>query len=164
MTHEEIKEQLPLYVLGGLSDETVAAVEQHLAESCDSCAAEVREWQEVVGLLPLGVMQDGPSETVKERLMARVRRDAGGTVIPLRPRRWRAAWVAVPLAAAATLLLVFSDGWYRNDKVIGELERTRAQLATAVSQADILRSLLTEAQEKFAASETETQRLDSLCN
>ena len=42
MTHEEIKEQLPLYVLGGLDDETLAAIEQHLAESCDACAAEVR--------------------------------------------------------------------------------------------------------------------------
>jgi anti-sigma factor RsiW len=88
---------LPLYVLGGLDAETAAAVERHVAEPCDSCAAEVREWQEVVGLISLGVTPVGPSDVVKDRLAARVQQDIGNKVVPLRPRRWRAAWIAVPL-------------------------------------------------------------------
>jgi anti-sigma factor RsiW len=77
MNHQELKDLLPLYVLGGLEVESVAAVEQHLAAVCESCTAELREWQEVVGLIPLGVIPDGPRAAVKERLMARVRQGLG---------------------------------------------------------------------------------------
>jgi len=150
MTHEEIKEQLPLYVLGGLDDEMLAVMERHFAESCDACAAEVREWQEVVGLLPLGVTQDGPSEAVKERLMARVRQDGNNKVVPLRPRRWRAAWVALPLAAAASIFFVLSYRFYQ-DEVNRASEQTQ--------RAEVVSDLLNQEQQKLAARETEIQQL-----
>ncbi len=38
MTHQEIQELLPLYVLGGLDDESNKAVAGHLAEACEVCA------------------------------------------------------------------------------------------------------------------------------
>jgi anti-sigma-K factor RskA len=150
MNHEEIKEQLPLYVLGGLDDETAVAVARHLAESCDSCAAEMREWQEVVGLLPLGVTQDGPSERVKDRLMTRVRQDAGKKVVPLRPRRWRAAWIALPLAAAASVALVIGNRFYQDVVNRASEQAQRAETVT---------DLLQQEQEKLAAREAEIQRL-----
>ena len=99
MTHHELQDLLPLYVLGGLEPEAAAEVERHLAETCDTCTAEAREWQEVMGLIPFGLSPTGPSPAVKERLMARVRRDS--KVVPLRPRR-RAVWMTIPLAMAAT--------------------------------------------------------------
>lgn len=150
MNHEEIKEQLPLYVLGGLDDETAAAVARHLAESCDSCAAEMREWQEVVGLLPLGVTHDGPSELVKDRLMARIRQDADKKVVPLRPRRWRAAWIALPLAAAASVAFVIGNQFYQ-DVVKRAAEQTQ--------RAETVANVLQQEQEKLAAREAEVQRL-----
>lgn len=150
MNHEEIKEQLPLYVLGGLDDKTAAAVTQHLAESCDACAAEMREWQEIVGLLPLGVTQDGPSERVKDRLMTRIRQDVHPRVVPLPPRRWRAAWIALPLAAAASVAFVIGNQLYQNI-----VNRVSQQIEQAATVTDLLR----QAQEKLAAREAEIQQL-----
>jgi anti-sigma-K factor RskA len=152
MNHEEIKEQLPLYVLGGLDDETAAVVARHLAESCDSCAAEMREWQEVVGLLPLGVTHDGPSELVKDRLLARIQQSVAKKVVPLRPRRWRAAWIALPLAAAASIAFVIGNQFYQ-DVVNRASEQTR--------RAETATDLLRQEQEKLAMRETEIQQLTS---
>lgn len=152
MNHEEIKEQLPLYVLGGLDDETAAVVARHLAESCDSCQAEMREWQEVVGLLPLGVTQDGPSERVKDRLMTRIQQDVRQKVVPLRPRRWRAAWIALPLAAAASIAFVIGNQFYQD---------IAKRAAEQTQRTETVTDLLRLEQEKLAARETEIQRLAS---
>jgi anti-sigma-K factor RskA len=178
MTHEEIKEQLPLYVLGGLDVETTTAVEQHLAEPCDSCAADLREWQEVVGLIPLGVTPDGPGESVKTRLMERVRQDRGAKVIPLRPRRWRAAWVVVPLAAAASILFALSNLPFSDRETVDALRKQIAALATenqrlnsdlsdAVKvasvergRADTVTALLTQAKEDLAARDAEIKQVN----
>jgi hypothetical protein len=152
MTHEELKEQLPLYVLGGLDAETTTAIEQHLAEPCDSCAVELGEWRELVGLIPLGVAQPGPSAAVKERLLERVQREMGSKVTPLRPRRWRMMGVAAPLAAAATLLLVVGTRWYQSAVQVATEQTSRAETLTA---------LLTQEREKLAGREAEVQRLSS---
>ena len=90
MTHQELKDLLPLYVVGGLDAESIAEVEYHLDTDCDSCPDELREWREVAGLIPLGTTLDGPNAGVKERLLQRVRQENVAKVIPLRLRRWRA--------------------------------------------------------------------------
>src|SRR2546430_17623233 len=89
MTHEELKEQLPLYATGGLDAETADAVERHIAEPCDSCAAEVREWQGVVGLISLGGVPAGPSGAGEDRFIARIQQDICNKIFTFRPRRWR---------------------------------------------------------------------------
>ncbi len=150
MNHQELKDLLPLYVLGGLEVESVAAVEQHLAAVCESCTAELREWQEVLGLIPLGVTPDGPRAAVKERLMARVQQDLGDKVVPLRPRRWRAVWVTVPLAAAAAVLLMIGGQRYQKAVRMAAEQTTRAETIAV---------LLAQAQEKLTSRETELQRL-----
>ncbi len=150
MNHQEIKELLPLYALGGLEAESVAAVERHLSESCDSCSVEFRQWQEIVGLIPLGLTPSGPSPAVKDRLMARVRQDLGAKVIPLQPRRKRRVWMTVPLAAAAALLLVIGGLRYQEVRRIAVEQSARAETVAA---------LLAQAQEKLASREAELQRL-----
>src|SRR4029453_13774496 len=105
MTHQELKDLLPLYIVGGLDAESIAEVESHLDTDCDSCPDELREWREVAGFIPLGATLDGPGAGVKERLLQRIRQESGvAEVIPLRPRRRGSAWVAFPLAAAAAIL------------------------------------------------------------
>jgi anti-sigma-K factor RskA len=150
MNHQELKDLLPLYVLGGLEAEFVAAVEQHLAEACDSCTAELREWREVVGLIPLGVTPAGPRPAVKERLMARVQQDLGAKVIPFRPQRKRAVWVAVPLAAAAAVVLVTGGLRYQDAMRRAAEQTTRAETVAV---------LLAQAKEDLASREMEFQRL-----
>jgi len=150
MNHQELKDLLPLYVLGGLEAEPVAAVEQHLAEACDSCTAELREWREVVGLIPLGVTPAGPRAVVKERLMARVQQDLGAKVMPFRPRRRWAVWVAVPLAAAAAVVLVSGGLRYQDAMRMAAEQTTRAETVAV---------LLAQAKEDLASRETEFQHL-----
>ena len=152
MNHQEIQELLPLHVLGGLDDESTLTVERHLADPCDVCAAELREWQEVIGLIPLGFIPDGPRAAVKERLMTQVRQDHASRVIPFRPRRWRSSWITLPLAAAAALFLAIGGLQYQ------EAMQTAAEQAT---QTETLATLLAQEQEKLAGREAEIQQLSA---
>jgi len=157
MTHQELKDLLPLYTLGGLDQESIAEIERHLAEPCNECTAELREWREVVGVLSLGLTPAGPDVSVRDRLMARVREDveakAPATLqaqAPLPRSRWR--WVTLPLAAAAIVLLIFGGLRYRT--VMREAIEQAAGTATT-------RALLAEEQKKLAERETEIQRLQT---
>jgi len=152
MNHQELKDLLPLYALGGLEAESVAAVEQHLTEACDSCTAELREWQEVIGLIPLGVTPAEPRAAVKERLMARVQQDLGATVVPLPPRRRWGVWVAVPLAVAAAVVLVMRESRYQDGMRMAAEQTIRAETIAV---------LLAQAKEGLASRETEVQRLSA---
>ena len=147
MTHNELQDLLPLYVLGGLDPEAAAEVERHLAETCDACSTEVRVWQEVLGLIPFGLTPPGPSPAVKERLMMRVRRDA--KVVPLKPHR-RSIWMSVPLAIAAAVLLIIGWGQYQDMIRLAAEQETRVQTVEA---------LLAQERATLADRESELQRL-----
>lgn len=150
MTHQEIKELLPLYVVGGLEVESVTTIEQHLVERCASCTAELREWQEIAGLIPLGVTPEGSSTAIKERLLDRIHQERGAKVVPLRPRRWRPVVVGIPLAAAAAVMLTFAGLRYQ-----GAIQTAAEQQ----SRADRVATLLAQEQEKLASREREMQQL-----
>ena len=150
MTHQELKELLPLYVVGGLEVEFVTAIEQHLAERCASCTAELHEWQEIAGLIPLGVTPEGPNVAIKGRLLDRIHQERGPKVIPLRPRRWRPLVVGIPLAAAAAVILTFAGLSYQ-----GAIQTAAEQQ----SRADRVAILLAQEQEKLAHREREMQQL-----
>jgi anti-sigma-K factor RskA len=150
MTHQEIKELLPLYVVGGLERESVTAIERHLAEECESCAAELREWQEITGLIPLGVTPEEPSPAIKDRLLGRIRRERSGQGLSPRPRRWRPLIVGAPLAAAAAVLVTFAGLRYQ------EAIRSAAEQQ---SRADRVATLLAQEQGKLANREQEMKQL-----
>ncbi|QOS76631.1 anti-sigma factor [Paenibacillus sp. JNUCC31] len=69
--HEEWSDLAPVYVLGGLEAEEVAAFEAHLAH-CDSCRQEVRELQEVTGFLPLAAEPVAPPPGMRARVLGNV--------------------------------------------------------------------------------------------
>lgn len=165
MTHQELKDLLPLYVAGGLDAESIAEVEYHLSTDCDSCPEELREWREVAGLLPLGATPESPSPRVKERLVQRIKEESGVTkVVPLRPRRWRATWIALPLAAAAAVLFVIGEERYRELKTqvvtqTQQIEELTASTTEQATQTERIAALLKQEQEQLASRETEIQRL-----
>jgi hypothetical protein len=166
MNHQDITDLLPLYELGGLDGESVTAIEHHLAEPCASCMAELQQWRELVGLLPLSVTPTGPDPAVKERLMARVHQDLSPKVIPLRPRRTRVVWVSVPLAAAAAVLLVIGILRYQDALTTAQNVSTIAQdtARTAAEQSarvQNLEALLAQAQEQLASREAELGQLSA---
>jgi anti-sigma-K factor RskA len=150
MNHEELKDLLPLYALGGLDAESAAEVERHIAEPCPECAAELREWHEVAGVLPLGVAPAGPDAAMKERLMAQVRHDVPVEAAPSSVREWWSWQMAAPLATAALVLLVLAGVWYRALQRGGTAEIARIEALT--TQRD-------QQQEKLAEHRREIQGL-----
>lgn len=145
MTHQEALEILPLYAAGGLEDESAQALERHLAEPCRLCATELREWREVVGLLPLGLTPPGP-DLIKERLKARIQQD--GELVPAQapaePRARRRQWMILPLAAA--VLLCFGGLRYYT-------------LRQQAAGAEAVQTLLAQERARLAGQEAEVQQL-----
>jgi anti-sigma-K factor RskA len=141
MTHEDIQSDLPLYALGSLDAEERQAIEQHLAAGCDSCAAELVAWREVVGLVPLEVPARAAPD-LKEKLLARVhaaRPEAAIRSQPSRLARRRIGW-AMPLAAAALALLAIATyreiGW-RAERARLASERAQRQQQIAGLQREL---------------------------
>jgi anti-sigma-K factor RskA len=165
MTHQELKDLLPLYVVGGLDAESIAEVESHLDTDCDSCPDELREWREVAGFIPLGATLDGPGAGVKERLLRRIRQEGNvAKVIPLRPRRSWATWVAFSLAAAAAILVAIGGLRYRELATVvttqaQRIEELTTRTAEQTAKAETVASLLKQEQEKLASRDAEIQRL-----
>lgn len=142
MTHEDIQSDLPLYALGSLDAEERRAVEQHLADGCDSCSRELLTWREVVGMVPLEIPARAAPD-LKSKLLARVRAESARTdaqpAAPSKVARRRIGWAA-PFAAAALALLAFATyreiGWRaERERVVAE--RTRQQQTVASLQRDL---------------------------
>src|SRR5262249_38050982 len=115
---DEIKEQAALYALGALSQIEARAFENHLADGCQVCQAEVSGFDSVVGELGLGAPAASPPAHLRGLLTARianepqqigVRRGARTQAMPWAPGRVerRSQWIAaLPWAVAASVAIV----------------------------------------------------------
>ena len=76
MRHElsqiELEERAFLSVIGAPADEEQLAFEQHLAEGCETCAAELAAQREIFAHLALAAPVAEPSPVVREKLLARI--------------------------------------------------------------------------------------------
>jgi anti-sigma factor ChrR (cupin superfamily) len=61
-----------LYALGALEAEEARAFEAHLEEGCELCAAELREFESVVGSLGLAADDAEPPASARARLLERL--------------------------------------------------------------------------------------------
>lgn len=73
--HDTFRDDLPAHALGALDTEAATRLERHLA-GCAGCRRELREFQEVLRLLPLGLPRTEPSPAARRELFRRVRADA----------------------------------------------------------------------------------------
>lgn len=71
-TYEEICGSAALYALGALEEGEARAFEAHLSEGCDSCGAELRDFQTVVVSLGLAAHEAEPPVEVRGRLLERI--------------------------------------------------------------------------------------------
>ena len=175
-TRDDIRADLPLYALGSLDPEERAAVERALAED-PTLAAELREWNELVGLMALEA-PDAPLPEVRDRLLARVHTAA--PPVERKVARRRLGW-ATPFAAAAALLLAvlgyreigFRAERTRNTETLaalqraltareGELAAANAELATQERDVAGLRAALAAAQESLSVVQQRGLTLVSL--
>jgi anti-sigma factor ChrR (cupin superfamily) len=75
---EEAAGRAALYALGALEDEEARDFEEHVASGCEQCAAELREFEDVVADLGLAAPEAAPPAGVRARLLALVSGEGGG--------------------------------------------------------------------------------------
>ena len=150
-SRDEIRDDLPLHALGSLEAEERAAVEAAVAAD-PQLARELREWDELVGLLALDAPEAAPPD-VRDALLSRVR-DAAPP--PARVARRRLGW-HVPLAAAAALLLAI--GGYREIGFRAERARIAETLAAAQRALTARDAELAAAREELHHSEEQMTTL-----
>lgn len=116
--HDHFREDIAAYALGSLDAASARQLEMHLQE-CAECRELLREYQEVIQLLPLGLEPVRPPDGADERLLERARSSARTRTRrverPLQlPQRWvlpaAAILLLVLLGGVAALVAVFGDG------------------------------------------------------
>jgi anti-sigma factor ChrR (cupin superfamily) len=79
---DQLQEQVALYALGALGQHEARAVERHLAEGCEVCSAELRQFESVVDVLGFGAAVETPPATVRDKLVAAIAADAPPNASP----------------------------------------------------------------------------------
>ena len=102
MRCEELKDLVPLHVVGLLDRDEEGKLREHLEGGCPRCVAELSATSAALAEMPYALPAEEPSPLAKARLMAAVRREAG-TASPGASRR-RTAISAVAAALAGALL------------------------------------------------------------
>lgn len=140
MTHEELKDLLPLRALDRLEPDEDRAVTTHLAGGCPQCEGELASFREALGALALAADQHGGSrDRIWQLVEARVRashasagvragmRALDGAVPPV-DRLRAVSFAALAIAALALCALAFNVL-----SVNRELERARGTAAFEVA-------------------------------
>jgi anti-sigma-K factor RskA len=101
--HDTLRDDLPAYALGTLEPLATSRLERHLHE-CADCRQLLREYEEVMRLLPMGLPQTQPSPSARRELFNRVRTDEAAS-----SRRSASGWwprVRVHVLTAAAVVAV----------------------------------------------------------
>jgi Anti-sigma-K factor rskA, C-terminal/Putative zinc-finger len=139
LTHEEVLDELPGYLLGDADPRTATALEVHLS-GCPCCQEELDRQAEVLGRLGTLAAPATPPAELRERVLARLDEPAElqpSFRQPIRPARW----LRPLLVAAAVVILVLGDSvayLYRN------LDQARSELAAGRSRDAEARWILAE--------------------
>lgn len=130
LTHETAREALPALALGVLDPDDAVGLAAHLAE-CALCQDELRQLEELLGVLGTAVPLSSPPAGLRDQILAQ----AAGTASapPLQALRLRSlpAWTRVALAAAAVLVLLLTGAvgvlLYRLGQIEREFSALRAE-------------------------------------
>jgi len=158
MDHQAIRELLPLAALDRLEPDEARALEEHLRDGCDECAAVLRELHEVAAALALNLGQEGSEEDIDDRIWQRLEarlypgaeepsrpaaREAGRARRPARSRvgAWRAA-TAVIAAGIVGIAIYAGLMNHRLRRANQEHQQTLAAMASRVNglRAELIRA------------------------
>lgn len=79
---EEITLQAALHALGVLPEDEARAFQQHLAEGCPLCQAEVQAYQSLVEKLAFGAPLVEPPASARDRLFAEIKAQSSSQIAP----------------------------------------------------------------------------------
>jgi anti-sigma-K factor RskA len=135
-THEQYRDDLPLYAVGALSIEESDRLERHLAE-CSACQEELKSLNEAAAQIALAVEPAAPSKHFRDQLMARLEEQRPAAVVPHRDRlrtsgrqsQTRSAWFWAPAFATFVFALAFVAVWRQNQRLVGENRDFAARVA-----------------------------------
>lgn len=147
--HEDYLELAAIYALGALDGEDRAKLEAHLASGCELCRDAIFDSEEVLADLALASPPAAPPDSVRERLLERVRRD---TEAP-KTSSSGGSRLLLAFAAAATLAAIGLGIYARTERRRAGEER----LAREALERDLGR--LTETLEAFTAPATRAVNL-----
>ncbi len=145
---QQASELIPLYVVGGLSDNEARQLQSHLATGCPGCNAMLTEFTTVGATLALMLPPAQPNPDVHASLMARIARHKD-SVEPRTPgllRRWYAmSGLAAAIVLAATLIAV-SSYWHLL------ITQKNQQLAAMQDRLDAVKSNVNSLTAKYQAA------------
>jgi len=161
---KESQEVAALYALGALSQHEARAFDVHLRDGCPVCDLELKQFNEVVGLLGTSVEPAAPSGYVRDLLAVRIQREVSEThrpattVIPFpgqpgiahAPVKARStpsrSWLPWAVAAAFLVAFAFSFAAWRTTRstLQAEVDQTRGSAAAVLSENAELKEQLAE--------------------
>lgn len=124
MDHKEAYELLESYSLGILEPEETQGLEIHLDSGCVLCEEHLRDLGRLSVQMADSLPKHEPSDSVKEKLMARVR-DRGAAKMKSPQFRNKAGWIVASAALAAALFLTIKVTNLQND--VNQLSQTLAE-------------------------------------
>ncbi|TMK85541.1 MAG: hypothetical protein E6G44_06855 [Actinobacteria bacterium] len=108
MRCEDVRQQLPDYALGTLSDTEAAAVRRHL-RGCGSCRADAAELDQGVALFAQAAHAADPPLELKDRVLSVLQEEWEEPPVSKRARpRWHVGWQAI---AAVLIVLAGVATW-----------------------------------------------------
>jgi anti-sigma-K factor RskA len=135
--HPQFDEDLALYALGTLDDESRVALEKHL-EGCASCRRELEQLRGDMALLALSAPGSDPPPQARQRLMNAIAREPRQAAASKR----RAWWTPIPYLAAAALALIAILFWHQNGSLRRQLSELRAKSVQQQAQLEQARHTL----------------------
>ncbi|SDI47846.1 anti-sigma factor [Natribacillus halophilus] len=162
MSHHQQSENVEMYVLGGLTDEEQQTFEDHL-QSCSECQEKVREFQDVVGLLPLTSEPVEPPPGMKDRVLGHVLGDDQQDDVdedqeratpssPVKTSARRSHWGrfgVIGVSAAALLLGIFSV------QQQGQINELQQELAATENELEDAQTDLLATEEQLSQTQEE---------
>lgn len=169
-THAQVKELLPLYVLGALEGtEDCDAVCSHLATGCPECTAELAEHAGVAAAVAGALPPIEPRADVRAALEKRLDGTVKSKIVSIDAARDKKKarthvawpWVVVPAAAAAAAIAIAINlneqlRWERNRhfddaKEIANLSADKDRLAREIAKNDALTDALARGEAQVIA-------------
>jgi len=134
MTCDELRPDYALFAMGALDDPEKSELKAHLARGCETCAAGIREAQQMSYALAASAQGPEPSRDLRKRILA-----AAGEV-GVEPARWH--WATAWQAAAAVAVIAVAAFLYQTQQKDSEIASLQNELQRSGEQAATLTAAL----------------------